>query len=248
MVKWPRGLPFPRRCRVRASGGPGSRTGRSPAGVAGAAGVLDAGDRAPIIGGCGERLPRGWVCVYRLSAPHGRLAAGQARWLHSSLRLSPAWLPGGMGRVRVRAGRGQSGGRPRRRAGRAAGARRGAECSAASRPVAGQIAGGRGPGQGHAAWRGRGGQAADVPVAHAVEDQGEQLAGGGDLGDVLGLLAAAGDDAVLDLPRPRARRAAAGSPRAPPSAFPLLCDRVSFLLSLLLLSGVFALCSVVSRH
>jgi hypothetical protein len=39
-----------------------------------------------------------------------------------------------------------------------------------------------------------------------------------------------------------------GRPRIAPSAFPLLCDRVSFLLYLLLLSGVFALCSVVSRH
>jgi hypothetical protein len=35
------------------------------------------------------------------------------------------------------------------------------------------------------------GQAADLPVAQAVEDQGEQPAGGGDLGDVAGLLAAA---------------------------------------------------------
>ena len=57
------------------------------------------------------------------------------------------------------------------------------------------------------------GEAADAPVAHAVVDQGEQLAGGGDLGDVLGLLAAAGDDGVLDLAGPRLRRAAAGWPR-----------------------------------
>src|SRR5204863_6088891 len=47
--------------------------------------------------------------------------------------------------------------------------------------------------------------AADVPVAHAVEDQGEQFASGGDLGGVPGFLAAAGDNAVLDLPRPGAR-------------------------------------------
>jgi hypothetical protein len=45
----------PRRCRVRASGWPGSRTGRSPAGVAGAGGVLDAGAREPMIEACGER-------------------------------------------------------------------------------------------------------------------------------------------------------------------------------------------------
>jgi hypothetical protein len=33
-----------------------------------------------------------------------------------------------------------------------------------------------------------------VSVAHAVEDQGEQFAGGGNLGGVAGLGAAAGDD------------------------------------------------------
>ncbi|GAA1834214.1 hypothetical protein GCM10009735_82290 [Actinomadura chokoriensis] len=38
----------------------------------------------------------------------------------------------------------------------------------------------------------------DVAVAHAVEDQDGQMAGGGDLGDVAGLLAAAGQDAVAD--------------------------------------------------
>jgi hypothetical protein len=41
------------------------------------------------------------------------------------------------------------------------------------------------------------GQGADVAVAQAVEDQGEQAAGSGDLRDVLCLLAAAGDDLVL---------------------------------------------------
>src|SRR5712691_13135883 len=41
------------------------------------------------------------------------------------------------------------------------------------------------------------GQAADLPVAHPVEDQSEQLAGGGDLRDVLRFLAPAGDDGVL---------------------------------------------------
>ena len=55
----------PCRCRVRASGWPGSGTGRSPAGVAGAGGVLDAGAREPMIEACGERLPRSVsACVY----------------------------------------------------------------------------------------------------------------------------------------------------------------------------------------
>ncbi len=39
----------PRRCRVRASGLAGSRTGRSPAAGGGAGGVLDAGAREPMI-------------------------------------------------------------------------------------------------------------------------------------------------------------------------------------------------------
>ena len=44
------------------------------------------------------------------------------------------------------------------------------------------------------------GQAAYLPVAQAVVDQGEEPAGGGHLGDVAGLLPAAGDDAGLDRP------------------------------------------------
>ena len=44
----------PRRCRVRASGLAGSRTGRSPAAGGGAGGVLDAGAREPMIVACGE--------------------------------------------------------------------------------------------------------------------------------------------------------------------------------------------------
>ena len=55
-------------------------------------------------------------------------------------------------------------------------------------------AGAAGPGAG-----GGSGQAADLVVAHPVEDEGEQLAGGGDLGDVLCFLPAAGDDGVLAL-------------------------------------------------
>jgi len=43
----------------------------------------------------------------------------------------------------------------------------------------------------------RGGQVADLAIAHRVEDPGEQLAGHGDLGDVLSLVAAAGEDVLL---------------------------------------------------
>jgi hypothetical protein len=91
----------PRRCRVRASGLAGSRTGRSPAGVAGAGGVLDAGAREPMIVACGERVPcwSGLACV-RLSSPHGRPAAGQpAGCVHPF--VCPRVSPGGMGRVRA---------------------------------------------------------------------------------------------------------------------------------------------------
>src|SRR6266571_8601134 len=88
------------------------------------------------------------------------------------------------------------------------------------RGTGGRIACGLAPGGGQNAWRPRAwplarescscrprrlgygrvggwpGQAADLPVAQAVVDQGEQPAGGGDLGDVAGFLAAAGDDGV----------------------------------------------------
>ena len=159
----------PRRCRVRASGWPGSRTGRSPAGVAGAGGVLDAGGpRADDQGLRGKAAPqRGLTCM-RLSSPHGRSSGRAARWLHSSLRLSPARLAGGHG-----AGSRQGPGGANQTGARAAGPGgacrwpwRGAECSAASRPVAGgRIAGGRAPGRravmrpGEAAVRPGGGRA-----------------------------------------------------------------------------------------
>jgi hypothetical protein len=45
------------------------------------------------------------------------------------------------------------------------------------------------------------GGTADAAVAHRVEDFAQQLARGGDLGDVLCLLAAAAGDGVLELPR-----------------------------------------------
>ena len=113
----------PRRCRVRASGWPGSRTGRSPAGVAGAGGVLDAGAREPMIEACGERpAPQRVLRVLRVCGcrhPTAGCPAGQAAGcIHPFAGPRRDVLPGGMGRVRVRAGRGQSDGRPRRRAGR----------------------------------------------------------------------------------------------------------------------------------
>jgi hypothetical protein len=57
-----------------------------------------------------------------------------------------------------------------------------------------------------------------VPVAHRVEDVGEQLAGRGDLGDVARLDAAAGDDGVPGLVDRGAGRGAPGPPRPAPSA------------------------------
>jgi len=38
-------------------------------------------------------------------------------------------------------------------------------------------------------------------IAQAIDHQSEQLAGGGDLGDVASMLAAAGDDGILGCPR-----------------------------------------------
>jgi hypothetical protein len=141
----------PRRCRVRASGWPGSRTGRSPAGVAGAGGVLDAGAREPMIEACGERLPRSGSFVYavvvtpRPVARPGRPLAAFIPSLVPGVRCCRgAWGgfasgPGGANQAGARA------------AGPGASCRwpwRGAECSAASRPVAGgRIAGGRAPGR-----------------------------------------------------------------------------------------------------
>ncbi len=115
VLNWPRDSPLsPRRCRVRASGRAGSRTGRSPAAGGGAGGVLDAGAREPMIEACGERTLRFRVGVYAVVvAP--RPACGRAAcWLRSSLRLSPG-VPGEHGAGSRRAGRGQSQGRPRRR-------------------------------------------------------------------------------------------------------------------------------------
>jgi hypothetical protein len=110
--------PFPgiaARSRGRAAG---SRTGQSPAGVAGAGGVLEAAARAhqnrEVAGG--PRLDRGYAVVARPMA--GRFVrVGRASWLHSSLRLAPARRPGAWGGFASGAGRGQSDRRPRRCAG-----------------------------------------------------------------------------------------------------------------------------------
>ena len=109
----------PCRCRVRASGWPGSRTGRSPAGVAGAGGVLDAGAREPMIEACGERLPRSGSYVYAVVVTP-RPVARPGRPLAAFI---PSFVPGTAGRgawggFASGTGRGQSDGRPRRRAGR----------------------------------------------------------------------------------------------------------------------------------
>ena len=110
----------PRRCRVRASGWPGSRTGRSPAGAAGAGGVLDAGAREPMIEACGERLPRSGPYVYAVVVtpwpvvrPGSPLAAFIPSFVPGVICCRGAW-----GGFASGAGRGQSDRRPRRRAGR----------------------------------------------------------------------------------------------------------------------------------
>jgi hypothetical protein len=108
-------VPFPRCCLFVRPGGPGQGPGFSPAGLAGAAGVLDAGDRAPIIRAagkghaaagcaclvvaapwpaCGRAGPR--ACIHPFACPRhacrgawGGYAAGRA----GSITRAPA-LPG----------------------------------------------------------------------------------------------------------------------------------------------------------
>ena len=148
------------RCRVRASGWPGSRTGRSPAGDAGAGGVLDAGAREPMIEACGERLPRSGSYVYAVVVtpwpvvrPGSPLAAFIPSFVPGVMCCRGAW-----GGFASGAGRGQSDGRPRRRAGRA-----GPLVPAGDRMFGGLAPGGGGqnswrprarPAGGHAAGRG----------------------------------------------------------------------------------------------
>ena len=187
----------PRLLPIRVSGPGGSRTGRSPAGEAGAAGVLDAAGRDPIIG----RRGTGGCVVVVAAGPMGSSGAGAPGCGHPS-GWPAARRPRGMGLVRAgsginqstaaRAGRGQTWGRSR--------AARGRACSPCL-----VLCGG-------------GGQGSDVPVAHRVEDVGEQLAGRGDLGDVARLGAAAGDDGVPGWRAPGCRPGCAGPPRPAPSA------------------------------
>jgi hypothetical protein len=158
----------PCRCRVRASGWRGSRTGRSPAGVAGAGGVLDAGAREPMIRGLrGKGPPRSGSYVYAVVVtprPVVRPGSPLAAFI-------PSFVPGvrccrghGAGSRQGPGGANQTGVRAAGPGGQGRWSRRGAECSAASRPVAGdRIAGGRAPGRRAvmrptvaAAWRGGG--------------------------------------------------------------------------------------------
>jgi len=140
MANWP-GVPLSRAAAGSCETEPGQGPGFGPA-PCGAAGVLDADAREPIIqgGGEGEVGVRGWGVRLR-GAPRPVLRPGRAAGCIHPF-VCPRRVSRGNGRVRVRAGRG---------------------C----------------------------GQVADAAVAQAAEDQGDQLAGGGDLGDVLGLLAAA---------------------------------------------------------
>ena len=85
----------------------GSRTGRSPAGAAGAAGVLGPAVRDPIME---RREPGGYAVVFR---PHGAALCRAGAWLRSSLRGSRGCRPRGHGAVRG-GQRDQSEARPRR--------------------------------------------------------------------------------------------------------------------------------------
>ena len=71
-------VPFPCRCPFRAAGGRVKDLAYDPAASGGAAGVLDAGYRAPIIRAAGKGHAAAGCAVW-LWRPHGRLAAGQAR-------------------------------------------------------------------------------------------------------------------------------------------------------------------------
>ena len=166
------------RC-ARGSRVAGSRTGRSPAAVAAPEASLRRLAGSPMIGrretGAGGR-----AAVFAYSGPsHVRvIGCGQCRWLQSSLRVSPAVAGGhGAGPRQDRRSCGATKCAPAPRGGG------GADNSAAALLASGQ------GGASHAAWSapvagrlsGPGGQAADLPVAQAVEHQGQELVGGGDL-------------------------------------------------------------------
>jgi len=169
-----------------ASGRAGQGPGGAPAAAGGAGGVLEVTGREPddLAAGNGEPGVQVRVRLCQVRPMSG-----------SSVRAVPlaAVIPSqGPGRGRAAWGgsasgaavrRGQSTGRPRRAAAAGQTDRR-----PRAWPLAGQRSCGPAPGCG---------QAADLPVAQAVVHQGEEPAGGGDLGDVAGFLPAPGDDRVL---------------------------------------------------
>jgi hypothetical protein len=115
-----------------------------PAAFGGAAGVLDAGDRAPMIrAGKGHRAGWGLCGCWR---PHGRLAAGQPRRAAYIPSRVPGMPAGCIGRLRGWAGGVNHAG---------------ARAAGPAVPVPGggstlrDLAPGRGPGPGHAACPGR---------------------------------------------------------------------------------------------
>ena len=163
----------------------GSWTGRSPAALAAPQASFPARRRWRGAG----KAPGGDYAVMGAPSPVG--PAGRPAGCRHPFGCAPAWLAGGHGAVRVRSGQGQSQPRAATSGVEGAGAGGGQYNEAATCPA----------GPAHARLP-RADGAADVPVAQAVEDQGEQLAGGRGLGDVVGLGAAAGDDRVLDVPRP----------------------------------------------
>src|SRR5271169_4059360 len=171
-------FPVSRLLPIRVSGRTGQGPGRARPAEPAPQGVLDAEGRDPIIGRRGTG-----GCVVVAAGPMGSSGAGAPGCGH----------PSGWPAARGRGAWGWSA--------RAAGSIR----STATPPGAGARHGGRSrTARGRACspclpLRGTGGQGSDVPVAHRVEDAGEQLAGRGDLGDVARLLAAAGDDGVLEL-------------------------------------------------
>jgi hypothetical protein len=131
-------VPFPRCCLFVRPGGPGQEPGFSPAGLAGAAGVLDAGDRAPIIRAAGKgHAAAGCACLV-VAAPWPACGRAGPRACIHPFASSPACLPGCMGRLRGWPGGVNHAGA--RAAGLAvAGARQGAVRCAASRPAAGPV-------------------------------------------------------------------------------------------------------------
>ena len=148
----------------------------------GAAGVLDAPWPGTIMAGPGKPQASGGV-VCGCGRPHLPLCARAARWLPSSLRAARPGGPVAHGAVRVRSGRGSI-------------------TSSSAPPPAGDT---------HRAPRARPGLAAvTLPGAlrsgrarrAGVEHLGQQHPGRRGLGDVPGLVPAAGDDAVFGLPRP----------------------------------------------